>query len=88
MARTGHRSIEGIRTYKRVGEEQKQALSNVLYAATNGEQPRLKKQHLEEDTVTSLHATHSSVTATESISLTHPTSSHAPTTHFAGCSRS
>ena len=88
MARTGHRSIEGIRVYKRVGEEQKQALSDILNAATNGEQPHLKKQRLEEGTEsdTSLHAIHSSVKSTESISVTHPTSSHTPTIHFAGCS--
>lgn len=36
MTRTGHRSIEGVRTYKRVSDEQKQALSEVLNSATNG----------------------------------------------------
>ena len=36
MSRTGHRSIDGVRTYKRVSEEQKMALSSVLNATTNG----------------------------------------------------
>ena len=33
MSRTGHRSIEGVRTYKKVSEEQTKGLS---YDATNG----------------------------------------------------
>lgn len=91
MARTGHRSIEGVRTYKRVGEELKQALSNILNAATNGEEPRSKKQRIDseaEDTETLLPASYSSITSTQSVSVNtaHPSSSHAPTFHFAGCS--
>ena len=37
MSRTGHRSIEGVRTYKRVCEEQTKELSSILNAATNGQ---------------------------------------------------
>lgn len=37
MSRTGHRSVEGVRTYKRTSTEQKEALSKVLNSATNGE---------------------------------------------------
>ena len=33
MSRTGHRSIDGVRTYKRVSESQQLALSNVLNRA-------------------------------------------------------
>ena len=44
MGRTGHRSIDGIRTYKRVSNEQKEDISNVLNSATNGDiQPQPKK---------------------------------------------
>ena len=42
MTRTGHRSIEGVRTYKRVSEEQTQGLSHILNDATNGA-PATKK---------------------------------------------
>ena len=36
MSRTGHRSIEGIRSYKRVSEDQRVVLSDILNSATNG----------------------------------------------------
>ena len=36
ISRTGHRSIEGVRTYKRILEEQRMELSHVLNNATNG----------------------------------------------------
>ena len=75
MARTGLRSIGGIRTYKRVGENQKQTLSDVLNSATNGE-PQLKKQWLEESTETVLHESISVNTSLPSTSL------HAPIIHF------
>jgi hypothetical protein len=54
MSRTGHRSLDGVRTYKRVSEEQKMALSSVLNATTTGSkqkqqtvQPQSKKPKLE-----------------------------------------
>ena len=37
MDRTGHRSVDGIRRYKRVSEDQKQETSNILNSATNGD---------------------------------------------------
>ena len=36
MGRTGHRSIDGMRTYKRDSNEQKEDISHVLNSATNG----------------------------------------------------
>ena len=38
MARTGHRSLEGVRAYKRVSTDQKQSVSMILNSATNGKQ--------------------------------------------------
>ena len=55
MSPTGHSSIEDIQTYKKVREKQKQALSDVLTSATNGEEPQLKKRCLQESTETVLH---------------------------------
>ena len=43
MSRTGHHSLEGIRTYKRISDEQQQAVSTVLNDATNGTPPAEKK---------------------------------------------
>ena len=37
MDRTGHRSVDGIRRYKRVSEDQEQETSNILNSATNGD---------------------------------------------------
>ena len=82
MACTGHRSL-GVRTYKRVGDDQKQAVSNILNAATNGEEPS-KKQRLEQASDELVHASHSSSSITESVSVS-SSSSHAPTIHFNGC---
>ena len=42
MARTGHRSIEGVRTYKRISEQQVKDVSTLLNDATNGA-PAAKK---------------------------------------------
>ena len=38
MSNTGHRSVDGVRCYKRIGEEQKKHMSSVLNSTTNGEQ--------------------------------------------------
>ena len=35
MSRTGHQSLDGVRTYKRVSEERCQQVSCVLNSATN-----------------------------------------------------
>ena len=84
MARTGHRSIEGVRAYKRVGEEQKQTVSSILNAATNGEEPVMKKQCLETERV---HESCSSVTSSNSLSVStfHPKMSLTPSINFTGC---
>ena len=37
MERTGHRSLEGVRLYKRTSDEQREALSDIL----NKKEPRL-----------------------------------------------
>ena len=42
MARTGHRSIEGVRTYKRISEQQVKDVSTLLNDANNGA-PAAKK---------------------------------------------
>ncbi len=39
MERTGHRSLEGVRTYKRTSSEQREALSDIL----NRKHPRIDK---------------------------------------------
>ena len=36
MSHTGHRSIDGVRTYKWESKEQKRSISNVLSVASNG----------------------------------------------------
>ena len=36
MDRTGYCSLDGVRTYKRIGEQRKQTVSQVLNDATNG----------------------------------------------------
>ena len=38
MSRTGHRSVQGVRTYKRISDDQKQTISSVLNATTNGQE--------------------------------------------------
>ena len=37
MSHTGHRSVDGVRTYKRESKDRKRSLSNVLNAASNGQ---------------------------------------------------
>lgn len=39
MGVTGHHSTEGVRTYKRVSSEQREALSDILNTATTGTTP-------------------------------------------------
>ena len=42
MSRTGHRSLEGVRAYKRVSDNQKEQVSTVLNDITNGSNPEKK----------------------------------------------
>ena len=55
MARTGHHSIEGVRTYKRISEQQVKDVSTLLNNANNGA-PAAKKckvtQQTEQETTT------------------------------------
>ena len=46
MSRIGHQSLDGVRTYKRVSEEQCQQVSSVFNSATNciEESPHLNKK--------------------------------------------
>jgi integrase len=37
MNNTGHRSIDGVRCYKRVGEDWKKAITSILNSAANGQ---------------------------------------------------
>ena len=41
MSRTGHHSVDGVRAYKRVSDEQRQALSDVLNTAPDAKKPKL-----------------------------------------------
>lgn len=41
MERTGHRSIDGVRTYKRTCSEQDEKLSNVLHGNSPSKKPKL-----------------------------------------------
>ena len=53
MSHTGHRSIDGVRSYKRISEEQKKSVSGVLSSSSrkdNSECPQnTKKQRLDAD---------------------------------------
>ena len=78
MGRTGHRSIDGIRTYKQVSNEQKEDISNVLNSATNGDissQP--KKIKMEQSHPQNPHHTHS---------VTIPAERGPPIINLTGCS--
>ena len=44
MSRTGHRSLEGVRAYKRVSDDQKEQVSTVLNDITNGSNPEKKPE--------------------------------------------
>ena len=88
MSHTGHRSVDGVRSYKRVCEDQKKSVSDVLNSASNGhseaycvqEKPGSpKKMRLNELPVTSYH--HAALSQE-----TMNASSFKPTFNFAGCS--
>ncbi len=87
MTRTGHRSVQGVRTYKRVSDDQKLALSKVLNAATNGEMldesnpPPEKKPK-----ITALITTESSTISAENACAPAIELDNIPAFHFSGCS--
>ena len=81
MSRTGHRSIEGVRTYKRVCEEQTKELSSILNAATNGEvlyseeqctSKKFKLETVSGSPVTALSQSHSTAPVSSSASQPPP----------------
>ena len=37
VSHTGHRSVDGVRSYKRISEDQKKSVSDVLNSATSGD---------------------------------------------------
>ena len=95
MSRTGHRSIDGIRKYKRISNEQKEATSEVLNSATNGEplsivkKSKLSKEE-NDDSCTSVSVVSSTQVAVNNSfnSSVRPTSSSAmvPNITFNSCS--
>ena len=91
MSRTGHRSVEGVRTYHRIGDEQRQMMSDILNEATNGEEetPSSKRIKVVPSSSTS-SPTHVSTTSNtvNSIQANSSTSSASfiPSIHFTGCS--
>ena len=70
MSRTGHRSIEGVRAYKRISGEQRMELSHVLNNATNGNRAT-KNIYKEADNSTVSVSMHSSVCQSSTIHLYH-----------------
>ena len=80
MTRTGHRSIDGVRTYKRVSDEQTRGLSCILNDATNGTVPAVKKcKHAGDQTCTDQYSPESDISQAPS-SVANPS-----TFHFSGC---
>ena len=97
MDRTGHRSLDGVRTYKQIGEQQQQTVSQVLNDATNGKTckiPPKKKPCTSEDSIqptvaVSETSSHSVVSVNDLfVPVPPPTSSSStvPSIHFSGCS--
>ena len=99
MDRTGHRSLDGVRTYKRISDKQKESVSRILNAATNGEScelPPKKKPRTSEPSAiqpatvaVSEASSHSEVSVNNVfVPVTPSTSSSScvPALHFSGCS--
>ncbi len=92
MSRTGHRSVEGVRTYKRIGDDQRQMMSDILNEATNAEEEipsskRMKVVPSQSSTSSPTHpsTTSNTVSAFQANSLT-SSASFIPSIHFTGCS--
>ena len=97
MSRTGHRSIEGVRTYKRVSEEQAKAVSEVLNTATNGQSiytheihnltsKKIKLDESSNDSSVTAFIAASSSSSSSSVITPSTSSSVPPTFNFTGCS--
>lgn len=83
MSHTGHRSIEGVRSYKRISEEQKKSVSGILSSRSDQRESH-KKMNLdvEQDQTITL-----SSQETNSMTLSHIAStSSTPSFNFSGCS--
>lgn len=90
MSHTGHRSVDGVRSYKRISEQQKKALSSVLMSASSesqqtDDQPVTSKRRK----VTTSHEVStphiSSANTCLNLTRTH-SSSCTPSFSFTGCS--
>lgn len=94
MSRTGHRSVEGVRAYKRVGDEQRKELSEILNSATNGI-PETKKRKICNETSTAVQSSSdiasssstssSSNTAVATYVASSSSPSLVPTLNITGC---
>ena len=73
MERTGHRSLEGVRSYKRTSDDQREALSDIMNCP--GPSKILRREDLPPTTEAS--TTEKSFTLADSLQLSH--------THFSGC---
>ena len=92
MSRTGHRSVQGVRTYKRVSEDQKLVLSSVLNAATNGNVEKVETNDCQPQKKPKLDVSAACKSSTITIDTTSAPSTstlnleNIPTFHFNGCS--
>ena len=81
MARTGHRSTDGIRAYKRISEEQQKALSEVL----NNPQKEEPKEYEFSSAPKKLREIETATESTKENSLPIPAMPNIPAMNFSGC---
>ena len=87
MSHTGHRSVDGVRTYKRETAVQKRSVSDVLNSASNG-QPALylaevtKKVKLSEDNTSSSEY---NIRANQAVATNNTAGTATVTFNFSGC---
>ena len=90
ISRTGHRSVEGVQTYKRIGDEQKQMILDILNEATNTEEeiPSSKRMKIAPyssiSSPTHIPTTSNTVSSFQANSLS-SSASFIPSIHFTGC---
>ena len=97
MAHTGHRSIEGVRTYKRISEQQVKDVSTLLNDATNGalaaKKCKVTHESEQETTTTNSLVPQASIAAQAGTCTVHSgretvTNTLIPSAfHFTGCSK-
>ena len=73
MSHTGHRSVDGVRSYKRISEQQKKAVSSVLTSASSGSPLTCSSQHTDDQPVS---AKRRKVTTSHDIQTSLPSPSH------------